>query len=362
MFTSICKASVFDSLSFYLPPHECIGGGGGRYRGRIPKQIALFLIGLMILVFPSHADETKRIAILMANTGRQEPVNGFTEAISGFVAQSGFTFVYEIKNANNDKGKLPNLAAQMVAKRPDLLVAAGGIEADALKNAAGHTAIPTLFLSVSSVVERGLTTDMASPDQNITGIETNDTSLTEKRLWFIKKIFPFVKTVLCFRMSDIVPSVESVKVAQKAVENLGLTLRVHDVHSVAGIKKVMDTLLPPYPDVILLNPVAPVTGAIKEMILPRAMELKIPILGCDMASLKNGAFAYYAGSRYRNGRQAARLAIKLLQGVKPQDIPIETPRTYELVINKWMVARMELALPARVWRMADRVVDIKVSQ
>ena len=338
------------------------GGEWVNYFRLIAKQIALFLIGLIIFAFPSHADETQKIAILMANAGRQETVNGFTEAMSGFAAQNGFTLVYEIKNANNDKGKLPNLAEQLVATSPDLLVAAGGIEADALKDAAQKTAIPTLFLSVSSVIERGLTTDMASPEQNITGIETNDTPLTEKRLWFIKKMFPSAKTVLSFRMPDIVPSVESVKVAQKTVETLGLRLMVHDVHSVAEIKKVMDTLLSPYPDVILLNPVAPVTGAIKEMILPRAMELKIPILGCDMASLKNGAFAYYAGSRYRNGRQAARLAVKLLRGVKPQHIPIETPQTYELVINKWMVAQMEMKLPARVWRMADRIVDIKVMQ
>lgn len=318
----------------------------------------LLIVLVMALSSAStQADETKRIALLMANAGRQETISGFTEAMADVAVKNRYALLYDIQDADNHKNRIIELAKELVAKKPDLLVAAGGIEADALKAALPHSSIPILFLSVSSAVERGLASDMSAPDRNMTGIETNDTRLTEKRLWFIKKMIPTARQILCFNMPEIVPSVKSIHIAQTAVKELGMRLIVKNIYRLEEIDTVMDTLESGI-DAILLVPAAPIIGAMRERILPKAMEQNIPIFGYRMDAVQNGAFAYYAGSRYENGRQAARLAIKLLQGIKAEQIPIETPDRYELVINQWMVSQMEISLPPRVWRMADRIVEI----
>ena len=111
-------------------------------------------------------------------------------------------------------------------------------------------------------------------------------------------------------------------------------------------------------DVILQLPVAPIDKALGSIIFPRAMAEKIPIFGYGSNSMDNGAFASYAGSRYENGRQAARLVHKIVNGIAPRDIPVETPEKLELIINRSMVEKLGVKLPGRAWRMADQIVDI----
>jgi putative ABC transport system substrate-binding protein len=111
-------------------------------------------------------------------------------------------------------------------------------------------------------------------------------------------------------------------------------------------------------DVILINPVAMVHGTLKEVILPRAMAQKIPIFGYGMACVKQGAFASYASSRYANGKQASRLAHKIVHGESPGNIPIETPEKYEFIINTWLVKKLGIVLPPTAYKMADKIVEI----
>ena len=68
----------------------------------------------------------------------------------------------------------------------------------------------------------------------------------------------------------------------------------------------------------------------------------------------------YAGSRYANGVQAARMVDRLLHGADPADIPVETPQKLELVINRLVVDRLGLELPDEAWDLADEVLEIEV--
>lgn len=340
-----------DKLSFIKKISWC---------GALPVWILAIILTAVVLSWtgPAMAKDQLRIGILMANDIRQDPVNGFTDGLGEYSKHGTFDFVYTILNAKNHKERLPDLAREIIDAKPDIAVAAGGIEADALKAAAKGTQVPVVFLSVSSSISRGLASSMTAPDNNITGVETNDTELTAKRLWFIKRILPNPRTVFCYHVPSIVPSVESIGVAQKKAQELGLDLIVEPVETVEDIRKVTQTLSRDKVDVILLNPVAPIHGAVETIILPKAMAEKIPIFGYGMGSIKAGAFASYAGNRYANGRQAARLAHKIVHGALPKDIPIETPEELEFIVNRWMVKALGLQLPDRAWQMADKIVDI----
>nr|WP_319493957.1 ABC transporter substrate-binding protein [uncultured Desulfobacter sp.] len=344
---------------------QCIPIRQNRIHPGSRESLALLLAGMILFFFSanpmlSRANDPITFGILMANDTRQDPVDGFKNGMASF-AEHGHDiakFKYTILNAGNQKQKLTELAQEIVAAKPDIAVAAGGIEADALMTATRGTDIPMVFLSVSSSIDRGLTSSMTAPDKNFTGIDTNDTNITAKRMWFIKRILPDTRKIFCFHIPSNVPSVESVKIARKKAEELGLELIVKEVITIDDIRSAAPMISRENMDVILLNPVAVIHGAMKEIILPRAMAQKIPIFGYGMGSVKKGAFASYAGSRYANGKQAARLAHKIIHGTRPENIPIETPEQYEFVINRWMVKKLGLTLPSNAYKMADKIVEI----
>ena len=345
--------------------NQCISIRQNRIHPGSRESLALLLAGMLLFFLlanpmPARANDPITFGILMANDTRQDTVAGFKDGMAAFEDHGHDIdeFKYTILNAGNQKQKLPELAQKIVAAKPPIAVAAGGIEADALMDATRGTQIPVVFLSVSSSIDRGLTSTLTAPDKNITGIDTNDTNITAKRMWFIKRILPDTQKIFCFHMPSNVPSVESVKIARKKAEEFGLELAVKEVETVDDIRNAAPVISRENMDVILLNPVAVIHGAMEKIILPRAMAQKIPIFGYGMSCVKKGAFASYAGSRYANGKQAARLAHKIIHGKRPENIPIETPEKYEFIINTWMVKELGLSLPSNAYKMADKMVEI----
>ena len=332
----------------------------------LKKSLSLFLgvsmlLGLLLIPAPAAYARTIKIAVLMAGDFRQLPLDGLKNGLTQHAEKWGHvhTYLYDIKNAAGDRKKLAPMAAEIIAAKPDLAVACGGIEADALLVASAGTSIPVVFLSVSSSVERGIVASMVSSGNNFTGIDTNDTSLTAKRLWYIRKMLPEAQNIFCFNVPSIFPSVQALEVARKNAGELGFTIHSVDVESDTDIKKVTDSLSKATTDVILLLPVAATDKALRSIIFPKAMAEKIPIFGYGVTSIKSGAFASYAGSRYANGEQATRLIHKIISGIAPKEIPVETPEKLELIINKNLAEKLGLQLSSRVWRMADQIVDIQ---
>lgn len=333
---------------------------------RLPLSGCLYgLLGLLICVLclsvgrEANAAKSFRISVLTMGTIRKAALEGFMEAMAENETLDNIKIIYTIKDAAGNLGNLTPLAEEIAADKPDLIVAAGGVEADALKIATAENRIPVVYLVVSSSVSRGLAESMQRPGGNLTGIDTNDTALTGKRLWYITKLFPQARRVLCFNFANIAPSADSIKIAREMAPQLGLQLTVIDVDSAKDLVTAAATVTREKTDAILLNPCAPVTQAIKTVLLPLSLEKKIPILGYSEGDVQKGAIASYGPSRYGIGKQGARLAIKLLHGADPAVVPIETPEALELIINRHMAERLGLEIPNRIWRIADSVVSIE---
>ncbi|MFH1157208.1 MAG: ABC transporter substrate-binding protein [Pseudomonadota bacterium] len=327
-----------------------------------PALLSLWTLSVLFLVILSVDTvfaRTINIGILMASDVRMDQVNGLKDALVEHAAEGGHTFIYSLKNAAGDRKKLPGMASEIIAARPDMAVAAGGIEADALLVASKGTAVPVIFLSVSSSVNRGIVASMVSSGNNFTGIDTNDTQLTAKRLWFIRKMLPQAKKVLCFTVPSIHPSAEALTVALQAAPELGFEIQGVEVESQADIAKAVATVSRTTVDVILLLPAEPTDKALRSIIFPKALAETIPIFGYGTNTIQDGAVASYAGSRFANGQQAARFVHKIVNGIAPRDIPIETPEKLEFIINRDLAEKLGLTLSSRVWRMADQIVDIK---
>ena len=302
--------------------------------------------------------DTVKVAVLIYGENRQETLAGFQAEMTAHDKEWHHNIVYEIKNAQGDRTRLPGLAMDIIASKPDVAVAGGGVEADALKEAASGTGVPVVFLAVTAAVDRGLAREMQLPGGNLTGIETSDALLNGKRLWYIKKILPEAERITVLHVPSIGASVESLKAAKQAAAELGLELTVLEGENGEDLVRAAGSITRENTDAVLLFPVAIIDKIQEEALLPLSLEKKIPVMGYYSGSLKRGAFASYAGSRYEMGRQAVHLVHKIVMGEDPAVIPIETPEKIELIINRWMVNRLGVQLPDRAWRMADGIVQI----
>ncbi len=299
-----------------------------------------------------------RIGVLMLGNVRSEPVNGFKDGMRERGYNEGRGVVYEARNAGGNRSALAVMAREIVGSRPHLAVAAGGVESDALKAATAGTAIPVVFLAVASSVDRGLAASLQAPGGNLTGVDTDDTNLTAKRLWFLHRMFPKVRRVLVPSVPAITPAVKALEVARAEAPALNLEIVPFEGTDKDDIAASIKHIQPGDIDAIYIGMAAPVWQIQKETFYPLAMRLKIPLMGVNRSTIKRGAMAAYACSRYEAGRQAARLAEKILKGTPPARIPVETPEQLEFVINRWIVERMGVTLPRKIWRLADEVIDL----
>lgn len=324
-------------------------------------MLAFILVAAQLLAVPS-ANATKKVykvGVLLYSDSRLETLAGFRDGMAKHEKEENYSAVYDLKNAGADRAKLLGLAREIIASRPDVAIACGGVEADALKEASTGTSIPVIFLAVSAALERGLVEDMKRPGGNLTGIETNDALLTGKRLWYITKLLPTAKRVLIFHVPTIGTSTAAVKVAREAAVELDLQLTVVEVANRKELQQAALKITPASTDVVLVTPLELLDATQKELLLPLSLLQKIPVMGYNEDSVKMGAFASYAGSRYEKGRQAVDLAHKVLQGIPPTDISIETPEHIKFILNRWMVTQLGLKLPKRAWKIADKIVDIE---
>ncbi len=241
---------------------------------------ALALLFIQLLpASPALAEAAKKplkFSVLIYGDNRLDTLEGFRHEMAKHEEQGGYIVSYDIKNAQNDRDKLAGMAREIIQSQPDIAIAGGGIEADALKAASAGTSVPVVFLAVSAAVDRGLVRDLRQPGGNLTGIETNDAELTGKRLWYITKILPQAKKITIFHVPDIGASVQSLKVARETADTLGLELTVLEGKSREDIIKAAATITAENTDVLLITPVAPVESIMKEYLLPLSLEKKNP--------------------------------------------------------------------------------------
>jgi len=301
-----------------------------------------------------------RISILTYGSVRADPVAGFREGMRKLGRVEGEAVVYDVRDAGQDRSQLAPLAAEIIAAKPAVAIAAGGIEADALKAASAGTTVPVVFLAVASSVNRGLVASMQHSGNNLTGVDTSDTELTAKRLWFIRKMLPDATTIVIPHIATIGASVQTMAVARSAAPALKLGITAMEGADQNDMVEKSAAFPWDGVDAIYIGMCAPVWQIEKEVFFPISLARKIPIMGVNQGDLSRGAMAAYACSRFDTGKQAARLVDKILKGALPAEIPVETPIRLEFVINRWVVDRLGITLPSKVWRLADRVVDIPV--
>ena len=284
------------------------------------------------------------VGILLFGDSRQPQVEGFQEGMQALGYEPTVGIRYVTRNAQRERDRLLPLAGELVTLAPDLIVAAGGMEADALKQVAASSDVPVLVLYVSGLLERGLVENRSKPEWQVTGIDSLNAELTGKRLALLRELIPDARRVLMLYCPDVEPSGIAARRATEMAEKLGISIDIRKASRPETIRTVMAGLKPGDVDVMLTASAGPVDNSMLDIILPRAEEIDMQVFAHSELLVRWGVLASYGASPFEMGRQAARLATKILHGANASSIPFETPSRLYYVLNKDMLEESNTAL------------------
>jgi len=265
----------------------------------------------------------------------------------------GQNILIEYHHESGGFERLPELAAELVGQKPDVLVTVTTNAALAVKKAT--TTIPVVFMGVTDPVTAGLVASLASPRGNITGITNMAAILTSKRLELFKETLPAISHVAVLWDPQAPGSVPQWQESQLPAQALGLQLYSMEVSRVdnyeAAFKEAVEagnTAL-----WITLNPLA---NSNQKKIAELALHYGLPSICARSDFSENGCLMAYGPSYSIEGKDGARYVDKILKGAKPADIPVEQPLKFELVINLQTAQKLGLTIPQSVLFQADKII------
>ena len=252
-------------------------------------------------------------------------------------------------------GKQPAAAAAELAGRRVNVIATGGLVA-ALAARDATATIPIVFATGDDPVQVGLVNSLNRPGKNITGISFLLSSTVAKRVELLRELVP-AATVIGFLVDPSVPATGSdIKEAQGAAAVHGLRLLIMNASSENEIEAVFSSLLEQRVGALVINANEFFTAHTKQLVALAARN-RIPTSYQLREAVEAGGLMSYGASFTASYRQLGIYAGRILKGEKPEDIPIDQPTKFELVINLKTANALGITVPQTLLVAADEVIE-----
>ena len=315
---------------------------------------AVFFLGLS-LAEAQQTPKTPRIGILISESQHPESqvIRGLRDGLKELGYREKKNILIEIHNAKGDRGALKPMASEIVSQKVNVIVTTR-TRATQMAQAA-TSEIPIVFSHPANPVALGLVNSMERPGKNTTGVAGLSLQMTEQRLQVFKEIVPNLRRVHIFYDSNNKFSQENFVVAQKAAAKLGFEVAAHSIKSVDELKSSISRIEKSAGDALFHVP-DDLVEAQADFIFDIARKKGLPTMFNEEVWVIKGALAAYGPSYYQMGHQAAQLVDKILKGEKPQNLPVERVKKFELVINFRTAKIMGLTIPPEVLKRADKVI------
>ncbi len=325
----------------------------GGFSKRWLRTSVLAITAVLLSVSPGLAQS--RVAVLTPGLAFDPVLKGLREGLAGLGYEEGKNIIFIVEDT---KGAAPDLvargAAKLVATKPDLFFTVASSHTAAAKEAT--STLPIVFAWAAEPVRFGWAESFASSKTNMTGVATASVPLSGKRLEILKEIAPGIKRVLAIVSAKEIIAETVFQVLDETAKKFGIQILRRDVTSKEEIEKVISATPKGSVDAIYHVP-SGLVGAHIDLLIKKAKEDRIPLVTHEDTMVVKGALLSYGADFQLVGLQAARLVAKVLKGMRPTDIPIETPERQILAINLTTARTIGLKLPVSVLEKADRVLE-----
>jgi ABC-type uncharacterized transport system substrate-binding protein len=316
---------------------------------------------LLSIAPPSEAQQPKKIPRI-GYLSSQEPARESTRAEGIRLALrerghiEGQNSATEYRYAEGKPDRYPELAAELVRLKVDIILVAGGAWTVRAAMNATKTIPIVMTGGGSDPVKAGFIDSLARPGGNVTGLTLLDRELGGKRLELLKEAVPKVARVAVLHDPADPPSVHEVKeVLPVAARALRLTLQPWEVRSADDFERVFAALNKQRPDGLYV-PTGTLMGFNGKRIAAFALKSRLPSIYNRREDVEAGGLMHYGADLADSYRRVADYVDRILNGAKPADLPVEQPTKFELVINLKTAKQIGLTIPQKVLGRADRVI------
>jgi putative ABC transport system substrate-binding protein len=315
---------------------------------------------LLALPFPARAQQPKKLWRI----GYLSPVDAASESTlfeairralreRGYVEGQNIAIEYRYSEGKNDR--LPELAAELVRLKVDIIIAGGVLLVRAAKNAT--KTIPIIMAGQGSdPVEAGLVDSLARPGGNVTGITNLSRELGGKRLELLKEAVAKIARVAVLYNPAIPSSVLEVKEdLPVAARTLRLTLQPWEVRDADGFDRVFAALNKQRPDGLYV-PSGPLMRDNQKRIVAFALKSRLPSMYFYREAVEAGGLMYYGADQAEVYRRVAYYVDRILKGTKPADLPVEQPMKFELVVNLKTAKQIGVTIDPNLLARANKLI------
>jgi putative ABC transport system substrate-binding protein len=266
----------------------------------------------------------------------------------------GRNIVIDYRFAEGRFDRLPDLAADLVRLKVDVIVAWPTPPAVAAKNATGT--IPIVMIGVGYPVELGLIASLARPGRNVTGVSFNVDMEIGKGLELLKEIVPKVRPVAVLSNPANPGHAPAVSIVKAAARSLGMPLQVLEAREPNQFEGAFAAMATDRVEALLV-----VTDSMfilhRARLANLAAKNRLPSMFAVREFVDAGGLMSYGVSVPDLMRRGAAFVDKILKGATPADLPIEQPTKFELVINLKTAKALGLTIPPSLLARADQVIE-----
>ena len=305
---------------------------------------------------PANKPVLPRIGIFAFSNASGDCQNkAFTEGMLELGYVEGKNIVIDCQHASGHR-EIDAAVAELVSRRPDVIVAFGHAPALAVRRATRD--IPIVMSSSGEPVAAGLVASLARPGGNVTGVSYYNTELNAKRLELIKEILPGVKRVALIRDPHAPADLIDVyaRHSSAAAKTLGLELHVLDVNKPDDLDALYAQMAKDKIEAVFIMPFHTL---FKE--IPRISRLaslhKLPTMHCHKSFVPAGGLMFYGVDYAVQHRRMATYVDKILRGAKPADLPVEQPARFEFHLNRATAEALGIKLSPAILMRANKVIE-----
>jgi len=317
--------------------------------------VVVVLVAVAVVAKAQQRKKVHRIGYLspfdpVGESSRSEPIRQALRDL-GYIEGQNITTEYRYSEGKRDR--TPELAAELVRLKVDIIVISGGtIWVQAAKNAT--KTIPIVMVGGGlDPVESGLVESLARPGGNVTGITNLNPELGGKRLELLKEAVPKLSRVAGVYDPDNPASVLDVKdVLPAAARTLRFSLGRYGLGTVSRRYSLLNKERPD--GLYVLG--GPLMNANQKRIVGLALKSRLPSMYVRREFVDAGGLMSYGPDRVDMNRRAASFVDKILKGAKPADLPVEQPKKFEFVVNLKTAKQISLTIPPNVLARADKVI------
>ena len=324
---------------------------------RVGTVLAVLMLTVPLAASAQPAGRVYRIGILGDKASDASEIHLWQTFRAGLRERGwneGVNIRIEYRWIEGNAARLPEVAADLVRLKPDLIATRGSLFTGALK--AATSSIPIVFVGHADPVETGHVASLARPGGNITGMAVLQTELGPKGLELLHAVVPAATRIAVLWHPGTPSAVPGLKALEEPARLLRLLLQPIGAQTAADLEGAFSTMARGGTQAVLVFSTPPFITA-RQRIAELAIAHRLPTMCQGRLFVEAGGLMSYYPNHEDTWRRATVYVDKILRGARPADLPVEQITTLELVINLKTAKALGLTIPATVLARADHVIQ-----